>query len=129
MLSKLEVLKLFRENLIKFLDALIEKLPQEKDLYILRVFFAEQIPVEFAIKLFAKRILPYEKMVVESDERFFIECEDLFEGIKSDKVHYFKDLWLSSTFTSEDKVELWKWFKLFLKLAQHYNKYEPIFTS
>lgn len=120
-LSKFEILKLFKDNLVQFLDALIEKLPQEKDLIILRILFAEQIPIEQALQIFSSRILPYEKMVIESDQRFFIECEDLFEGIHSSKVNYFKELWTSPTFTDDDRTELWKWFKLFLKIAKLYK--------
>jgi hypothetical protein len=120
-LSKFEILKLFKDNLVQFLDALIEKLPQEKDLIILRILFAEQIPIEQALQIFSSRILPYEKMVTESDQRFFLECQDLFEGIRSSKVNYFKDLWTSPTFTDDDRTELWKWFKLFLKIAKLYK--------
>jgi len=120
-MSKFEILKLFRQKLIEFLDALVEKLPKERDIVVLRVLFSDQIPIEKAIEVFSSRILPYEDMVINKDERFFLECSDLFEGVKGDKVHYFKNLWTSPTFTEEDKEVLWQWFKCFLKLALKYK--------
>jgi hypothetical protein len=126
MLTKIELLKIFRTKLIDFLDALREKLPKENDIVILRVYLAEQIPIETILQIFAKRILPYEEMVNARDERFILEQNDLFEGLKRDKVHYFKTLWTSPTFTQEDKNMLWEWFKVFLKLAKMYTThYQP----
>ena len=121
-MSRLELLAAFKENIIKFLDALIELLPKEGDLIILRVMFDSQIPIESAIKIFSSRIIPYKDMVKNKDERFFIECTDLFNGIKKDKVSYFKDLWQSGTLTAQDKESLWKWFRLFLYYAIQYEK-------
>ena len=120
-LSKLELLKVFKNKLIDFLDALIEKLKTERSLITLRVLFMDQIPIETALQIFSNRILPYEQMVLNKDERFFLDCEDIFDGIKGDKVQYFKKLWLSPTFSDEDKEELWKWFQLFLHIAKKYN--------
>ena len=121
-MDKLELLSAFRENIIKFFDALIELLPKEGDLYVLRIMFESQIPMDNALKLFSARILPHAEMVKKKDERFFIECTDLFSGIRKDKVSYFKDLWTSGTLTPEDKESLWKWFKLFLYYATQYEK-------
>lgn len=120
--DKKEVVRLFSENIVKFLDALIEILPKEKDLYWIRVLFSTQISAETALMTFKNRIIPYGDMVVNKDERFFIECTDLFAGVRKDKVSYFKDLWASGTLSEEDKEHLWKWFALFLKLAQQYEK-------
>ena len=122
-LSQFEILVYFKNNLLAFLDDLIELLPNEGDLWILRVMFENQIPVEQSMKIFAERILPYKNMVLNKDERFFIECTDLFSGIKKDKVSYFKDLWQSQRLTNEDKKTLWDWFTLFLKLAIKYEQY------
>jgi len=123
MSNKLELLFLFKKRLIEFLDALIEKLPSEKDLITMRILFGEQIPIEQAMQIFSKRILPYETMVVNEDENFFMGDHDLFDGLRSDKVGYFKNLWTSNSFTQDDKIELWKWFKVFLKLAKKYQNY------
>lgn len=121
--NKIELLKMFKEKVIQFFDALIELLPDEGDFWMLRIMFEAQIPIESAIKMFSERITPYADMVKNKDERFFIECTDLFSGIRKDKVSYFKDLWTSGKLTNDDKEALWKWFKLFLHLANQYEKY------
>jgi hypothetical protein len=121
-MSKFEILQLFHKNLLEFLDILIIKLPSETDLINLRVLFNNTIPIEKAMEIFSKRILPCEDMVLNQDEAFFLEGTDLFEGVKSDKVNYFKNLWSSPSFNKDDKESLWKWFKLFLKLAKLYSK-------
>ena len=121
-LSKFQILALFKDNLIKFLDALIEKLPQERELITMRVLFSDQIPIETAMERFSSRVIPYEDLINNSDESFIINNNnDLFSGITSSKVSYMKKIWSSSSFTQEDKEELWKWFKIFLKLAKLYN--------
>ena len=121
--NKFDCLKVFKESLIQFLDALMDLLPDEKDLIILRIMFENQIPIETAMTIFSSRIIPYRKMVEQKDERFFLECTDLFSGIKKDKVSYFKDLWQSNDLSIDDKKELWRWFTLFLKLALKYEAF------
>lgn len=120
-MNLIDLLTFFKDNLLKFLDALIDLLPKEGDLIILRVMFDSQIPVEKTMSIFASRIIPYSQMVKTKDERFFIECSDLFTGIRRDKVSYFKDLWMSNALTLHDKEQLWKWFRLFLSLALKYE--------
>ena len=115
-MTKFQILKLFHEKILSFLNALITRFPNEQDLLQLRVLFTSTIPIEKAMELFSKRIIPYETMVNNENEEFFLEGTDIFEGIKGDKINYFKKLWLSPDFTEEDKKELWRWFKLFLIL-------------
>lgn len=119
-LSRLDILKLFKTNLIKFLDALIEQFPSEGDLAVLRVFLSEQIPIEDVLVIFSKRLLPYKQMIINKDEKFFIEGDDVFKGVSSDTVSYCKNIWLSEKITSEDKEQIWKWFKLFVNLSEKY---------
>ena len=119
-LSRLDILKLFKTNLIKFLDALIEQFPSEGDLAVLRVFLSEQIPIEDVLIVFSKRLLPYKQMILNKDEKFFIEGDDVFKGVSSDTVSYCKNIWLSDKITGEDKEQIWKWFKLFVNLSEKY---------
>lgn len=124
-INQIEILRIFKDLLVKFLDALIEQLPQESDLIVLRIMLGEQIPIEEVISIFCNRILPYTDYIFKHDERFFIDCTDIFEGIKSDKVSYFKRLYQSPTFNEHDKQQIWKWFETFAKLA---IKYKPFLS-
>ena len=120
MSNKATLLRDFHKNLTDFLDALIELLPTVKDLWTLRAA-VELLPKEEALKIFSQRILPHQEMVKRQDEKFFIECADIFSGISTEKVTYFKTLWQSPNLTAEDKKQLWNWFRLFLKYAQEYE--------
>jgi len=123
-LSRLDILKLFKTNLIKFLDALIEQFPSEGDLAVLRVFLSEQIPIEDVLVIFSKRLLPYKQMIINKDEKFFIEGDDVFKGVSSDTVSYCKNIWLSERITAEDKEQIWKWYIIFI-----YYKYFYIYLK
>jgi hypothetical protein len=124
-LSTFEILKLFKENLADFLNALIERFPSEQQLVYLRIFLCEQIPVDESMKIFSKRILEYDNVILTKDEEAFLKSNDLFEGIPGDKVNYFKSIWLSPTFTKDDKSQMWDWLKAFLKLAKLYKANNP----
>ena len=121
-MNKVEILTLFKEKLIQFFDALIEQFPNEGDFVMIRVMLP-QIPIEDIMKTFSSRITPYTSMIKAKDERFFLESTNLFEGIKSDRVNYFKKIWISGNLTDEDKEQLWRWFNLFSNLS---NKYQNL---
>ena len=124
--TKIELLAVFKENLIKFLDAIIEQFPKEGDFILLRIILSEQVPINDAMKIFTQRILPHVEMIKNRDERFFLESTDLFEGLTKEKVAYFKNIWTSNSLTAEDREQLWKWFRLFANLALKYNEFEPV---
>jgi hypothetical protein len=119
-LSRLDCMKIFKTKIVEFLDALIEQFPQEGDFIILRVVLSEQIPIGDVIEVFSKRIIPHKQMVLQKDEKFFLDCEDIFKGLGQDKVNYFKNIWTSGNLDADDKENIWKWFQLFLKLSENY---------
>jgi large subunit ribosomal protein L40e len=121
--SKTDLLIMFKQKLLMFLDAIIEQFPKEGDFVYLRLVLDQQVPIETVMDIFSSRILPYIDMIKIKDERFFLESVDLFEGISGDKVHYFRNIWLSPALTNEDKDQLWKWFTLFGNFAVKYKKF------
>jgi hypothetical protein len=123
--SRFDLLIFFKDNLAKFLNALIEQLPSEGDLVMLRVMLMDQIPVEDALNVFTSRIIPHKKMILVKDEAFFTRSDtNIFEGLQKDKVNYFLKLWSSKNFSSDDREQIWKWLQLFLKIAEKWNSLE-----
>jgi hypothetical protein len=120
-LSRLDILKVFKTNLIKFIDALVEQFPNESDLIVLRIFLTEQIPIEDVMNIFQKRLLPHKDIILNKDESFFLQKTDVFSGVNTDTVSYCKDIWLSPKVTPEDKEQIWNWFKLFVNLCEKYT--------
>lgn len=119
-LNKLDILRLFKENLVKFVDSMIEQFPDEKDLIIVRIMFENHIPIDDVMQRFVTRIIPNRQHIMDKDDKFFTESNDIFEGIKNEKILHFKTLWLSKKLTTDDRGQIWKWFMLFLRLSESY---------
>jgi hypothetical protein len=124
-MNKSELGRLFKDRLEAFLNVLIDQFPKEKDLVIFQLAVrGNMLDMEVALREFSKTILPHKHMVLNKNEDFFLtKCKTLLSGtdIKSDQVDHFKRFWLSDTLTAEDRENLWKWFRLFLKIATEYD--------
>ena len=113
----------FKNNLIQFLDELIEQFPTETDFIIGRVFLKDRISSEVMMNGFIKEVVPLKKMILERDEKFFLESNiSLFNGFDKNKVNHFKTLWRSSLLDEDDREIMWQWFSTFLLLAEQYQK-------
>lgn len=122
---KIKLLSLYKEQLITFLDELIEQFPREGDLVILRVFFGNQIDTATVIEIFLERINDnsnqLRKMIKERNETFFLE-HDAFYGTDQSKVSHFRNLWLSNDLDDETKTTIWNWIDIFVSIADKYIK-------
>ena len=112
----------FRNNIVSFLDELIEQFPAEGDLVAVRIFLADQVPIVDIMNTFVKRVLPIKEMAKARDEKFFLENDVLFAQANTSKVSYFKELWSSSMLDEDDRQTIWRWFDLFISIAEKYNK-------
>lgn len=125
MSTKIKLLSLYKEQLITFLDELIEQFPREGDLVILRIFFGNQIDTSTVIDIFLERINAnsnqLRKMIKERNETFFLE-HDAFYGTDQSKVSHFRNLWLSNDLDDETKVTIWNWIDIFVSIADKYIK-------
>ena len=119
-MDKTTLLKLFRDNLVKFFTILYDSY-NESD-FLLYKMMVNDIPIEETLIKFSSRILPHSSKVENEEEKFFLEGDGIFEGLTPGRVNYFRDLWIGPRITPEEKVNIWKWFKLFLKIAQKYSK-------
>lgn len=123
MSSEIEILIQLKNNLVSFLDELIESFPNEPDFVIFRIFVKDKIPVTDIMKYITTKLVPLEDMIIKEDDRFFIDNNVLFTNFdegKKDKVNHFKQLWLSGNVDNEDKKVIWRWFKSFIFLAKKY---------
>jgi len=126
-MSSLDILRDFQRGLIAFLDELIELLPKEGDLVVVRIFLKDQIPIQDVIQYFIKKILPLKEFVKTKDDNFFLQHNILFEltdkgGIETGKINQFRKLWLSDLLDNEDRDTMWRWFDYFIKLSLKYQK-------
>ena len=108
--NKLILMKEFREQLVNFLDEIIEQFPMESDFVLIRMFIKDQIPVH----------------VKNRDESFFLDNQILYTGgnINLEKIDHFKKLWKSDLLDKDDRDTIWKWMDCFIKISNnYYNKY------
>ena len=119
-LGIIEILTLFKNNLIQFFNELIELFPDDGDMIAVRILLDTQVPVEITMTKFAERILPVKNMIKNKDDKFFLSDTPIFNGINGDKVLKWKQIWNSPKLEPSDREAIWKWFNLFLSLAEMY---------
>jgi hypothetical protein len=114
----------FKENLVSFIDELIEQFPDETDFLITRMVLKDRITPETVINIFIKDVLPFKDFIKNHDEKFFLETDiSVFRGA-SNKVNHLRLLWKSSTLDTEDKKIIWKWFDTFMYLTDQYMAFK-----
>lgn len=126
MSSELELLIQLKEQLVNFLDELIESFPSEPDFVIFRIFVNDRIPIVDIMKYITKNLCPLQDMIKARNEEFFLNHNILFEKFsenESSKVNHFKRLWTSKSLDKEDKEVIWRWFQSFILLG---NKWMEI---
>lgn len=121
-LSDVEILKHFKENVIKCLDNLIELFPYERSLIAFRVVFDTGVSIDEIMRLFAEKIIPLGKVVRAKSNAFFLDEKKSFR-IKVGMVELpWKAMWQSKNLDREDRDSIWGFMNLFLGLAQMYSK-------
>ncbi len=117
---QVEIMTLFKKNLLEFFDDLIEQYPQEADLIMFRFFLSEQVPVETLMQRFVQFVLPHRQQISGRDEAFFISNDNIFGSSPKDKVIHFKNLYLGMN--AENREMLFQWFDSFLAIVEKYQK-------
>jgi len=120
-IKKLKLIREFRNQLVIFLDELIEQFPKESDLILIRIFIKDQIPMHDVLGRYIKDILPYKHEVDNRNESFFINHSLLYTGVGKDKVNHFKKLWLSESLDDNDREVIWKWMDVLNLIADNYK--------
>jgi hypothetical protein len=124
-MSEIEVLTEFKTQLISFFDELIGQFPLEGDLVIVRLFFANQIPIQDVMINFNHKINTNDqelrKMIKNRNEAFFLE-NNIFDNLGKDKINNIKKIWRSDRLDKEDKEVIWNWIDAFMYLGDKYAK-------
>jgi hypothetical protein len=131
-LSTFEILKIYRDSVVKFLSNLVELFPDQEDLIIMRILFENQIPIEESMKKLSTRLLtPISSkngtvvpadMIRRRNDAFFLSNIEIFQGMKDqDKIMCWKQLWQSRRLDAADRGAIWAHLELLLGLAEMYN--------
>jgi hypothetical protein len=121
---KLRLMHEFRNQLVSFLDELIEQFPDEGDFVIIRIFVKDQVGVYDVIGRFIKDLLPLHGIIAKRDSKFFLENDILYQNasVSSQKVNHFRKLWVSKRLDAADREMVWKWMDLFIHISKAYYK-------
>jgi hypothetical protein len=126
-----QVLSVYKQSIVAFMDELIDQFPKETGLILARIFLKDQIPIEVTMKNFIFKLDKnnghLKKMVAEKNEQFFID-NDIFSiesggdsySLSGGTVNHFRKLWLSDL-DKDDQETMWKWFESFVVLADKYK--------
>jgi hypothetical protein len=120
--DRIKVIEVFKNNLVNFIEILIEQFPTETDLIIIRTFFLEMCSAVDIINYFSHKLLndKVKTMIEKQNEQFFIENDTLFSDIKNkQKVFHFKNVWLTAT--DNQKKSIWQWFNKLVRIAEIYK--------
>lgn len=120
-IPQLRILQAFQEQLLNLMEDMTRTLPGENDLAAVHFFF-KSAPIEDIMKHFVVNILPLRKYVDTRDDRFFINQTDIFGELQKNKVDHFKRLWTSGHLSDQDRQVVWKYFDVFIKLADRFRQ-------
>ena len=116
--------KNFKENILKLIDYLIEKLNVDSDLLAVRLF-VNALDASKAITVFIKHAHTYRTYIESKDETYFLNegGSELFSNFESSKILKFRTYW--GKLSEEDKNHIWTYFQHFLRVSDQYNKLLP----
>jgi hypothetical protein len=122
--NKLTLMQKFRDQLVTFLDEIIDQFPTECDFVLIRMFIKDQIPVHDILGRFIRDILPLKEHVQKREETFFLNNTLLYTGgnISDEKINHFQELWQSDKLDAEDRETIWTWMECFIKISDCYFK-------
>jgi hypothetical protein len=120
-MTDIQILQEFKDNLISFIDELIEQFPDVADLIIIRIFLKDQVPMTDVVNKFIDHF-DLKPMIKARDDNVFLEHDILFESLDKKRVNHFQKIWLSERLDDEDRTIMWCWMDSFIYLAEKYDK-------
>ena len=125
-MSELKLLQTFKNQIINFLDELIQQFPDDAEFVIIRIFVKDQIPLGDVLGRFIKECLPYHDQIKQKNQSFFLESDIIVNALGGNKLgndvmEKLKSLWLSDRLDEDDREMIWKWMGLFFKIAENYK--------
>jgi hypothetical protein len=114
----------FKNQVVKFVDELIEQFTNIPEFVLIRIFVKDKIPIDMVIGRFIKEVLPFRNEIFDKEEKFFLENDAIYNslgGYKEEYVKAIKDLWTSDTLDEENREVIWQWIHVLVRLAEKYK--------
>ncbi len=124
--GEVRLLILFKKSLLEFIDLLIEWLPHDQDVLMMRIMVADQLLIEDVMDRLITHVYPYREQIIQEVDKFFLDNPQIFSDVKDQtRVATLKSLWVNPTFTPDDRKKTWEWMKLFVGFVDKYLKFHP----
>lgn len=120
-MNKQSILNDFKKYLVEFVDELIQTVPSEGQLVIVRYIVKDKVPIETIMDMCVDKLIKFKPKIKNRDPSFFLEENDIFEGIPIDISGKIRTIWESGNLDIEDKDALFRWFEMFVVLAEKYK--------
>lgn len=119
--QSIQVLHDLKKNLVNFFDELIDMFPSNSEFLSIRILIKDRAPITEIMSYFVENILPEKELIKNRSETLFLEKNVLFSLLGPTSVNMFKNLW-KDQLDKDDKAAIWKWFDIFVFLAEKYKK-------
>ena len=132
MSSQIQYLKSFKDQMVTFLDELIEKFYDEPAFILIRIFVKDKIPVTAVLGRFMKECLQYKSLVDDRNDKLFTDsdflCRTYGDQLGQEHIDKLKDIWVNPKYLDkDDRKIIWEWMDLFFKLSyNYYKKFGPV---
>jgi hypothetical protein len=117
-----KTLQALKAQVLNLLNDLMEIFPDENDILLTRLFFETQADPQIIMDGFIKWVYPWKKKILEKNEEFFDRAERIFGPIDPGKIKRFKIMWKNGELSDDEKVIVWKYFEVYIKLIDKYLK-------
>jgi hypothetical protein len=117
-----QLLTLFKKNIISLFDELIETFPDEKDFIMIRVVLKDQVPIQEVMNHFLQHVLPLKDRIKERDETLFTESDVFYFGLDTIGCKGLRGVWVDGKLDSDNKNVIWQWLDSFIIIVERYKK-------
>lgn len=119
------LVNLLRSNIVRFVEDLMLVFPEMPELHIAKAYFGNFLDPYVCMNNFIEFVVPLKDKIPTRDDEFFLNNENIFGSIPESqrgKVPYFKKIWQSEVMTPESKEQVWKYFELYVAIAEKFKK-------
>ncbi len=118
----IQLLTLFKKNIISLFDELIETFPDEKDFILIRVVLKDQVPIQDIMNHFLQFVLPLKDRIKERDETLFTESDVFYFGLDTIGCKGLRGVWVDGKLDEDNKNVIWQWLDSFIVIVEKYKK-------
>lgn len=134
MADKLNSLNKLKNAMIRFLSTVIQQFPEEHEFVFIKTFIENHMPIEEIMGRFICEILIDRGNVERRYDGFFHKHDNMNKKgygdeweISNGLYKKMKSIYLSEKVDEKTKSAMWKWFDLFIKIADnHYVKFGEV---